>query len=83
METHPYYGPGNVIIDSCARCEFVWLDFGELKQIADAPGADRGVRKPPPLDTSDTLMPRERAASSVDVGTGALDVLLDLLSSDS
>ena len=32
-----FSGPGNVVIDSCARCELVWLDFGELRQIADAP----------------------------------------------
>ena len=45
MTTHPYYGPGNVVIDSCERCELVWLDFGELKQIADAAGKDRGTRQ--------------------------------------
>jgi Zn-finger nucleic acid-binding protein len=42
METHPYYGPGNVVIDSCGSCDVIWLDFGELKQIVDAPGRDRG-----------------------------------------
>ena len=42
MDVHPYYGPGNVIIDTCGRCDIVWLDFGELRQIADAPGQDRG-----------------------------------------
>jgi Zn-finger nucleic acid-binding protein len=36
----------NVIIDTCAACDLVWLDFGELKQIEDAPGQDRG-RIPP------------------------------------
>jgi Zn-finger nucleic acid-binding protein len=41
MDVHPYYGPGNVVIDTCDRCNVVWLDFGELKQIADAPGRDR------------------------------------------
>lgn len=47
MEVHPYYGPGNVVIDTCARCDAVWLDFGELRQIADAPGRDRGSRNVP------------------------------------
>ena len=44
MEVHPYFGPGNVIIDSCAACDLIWLDFGELKQITEAPGRDRGAR---------------------------------------
>lgn len=44
MATHPYFGPGSVVIDTCEPCDLVWLDLGELKQIADAPGADRGRR---------------------------------------
>ena len=42
MDVHPYYGPGNVVIDTCRKCDLVWLDFGELQQIGDAPGFDRG-----------------------------------------
>jgi Zn-finger nucleic acid-binding protein len=42
MDVHPYYGPGNVVIDTCRKCDLVWLDFGELQQITDAPGLDRG-----------------------------------------
>ncbi|WP_417851148.1 zf-TFIIB domain-containing protein [Thalassoglobus sp.] len=38
METHPYYGPGNAVIDSCHRCQLVWLDTGELTAIERAPG---------------------------------------------
>lgn len=38
MEVHPYYGPGNQIIDSCVRCGLVWIDSGELTAIAHAPG---------------------------------------------
>ena len=45
LATHPYYGPGNVIIDSCDTCDVIWLDFGELRQIVDAPGRDRGGRE--------------------------------------
>jgi Zn-finger nucleic acid-binding protein len=45
MATYPYYGPGNVVIDTCDACNVVWLDFGELKQIVDAPGQDRGGRE--------------------------------------
>ena len=47
MATHPYYGPGNVVLDSCGACDLVWLDFGELKQIVDAPGKDRSTRQMP------------------------------------
>jgi len=43
MDTHPYYGPGNFVIDSCPHCALVWLDYGELRIIANAPGRDRGV----------------------------------------
>lgn len=39
MEVHPYYGPGNQIIDSCPRCGLVWVDWGELTAIERAPGA--------------------------------------------
>jgi Zn-finger nucleic acid-binding protein len=41
MDTHPYYGPGNVVIDNCTRCAVIWLDYGELAIIRDAPGKDR------------------------------------------
>ena len=44
MDVHPYYGPGNVVIDSCGQCNLIWLDFGELTQITDAPGRDRGQK---------------------------------------
>ncbi len=38
MEVHPYYGPGNVVIDSCAGCGLIWLNHGELAAIERAPG---------------------------------------------
>ena len=37
MDTHFYCGPGNIVIDDCARCELNWLDAGELRTIAHAP----------------------------------------------
>ncbi len=37
MDTHPYGGPGNVVIDTCEACEVHWLDRGELRRIALAP----------------------------------------------
>lgn len=45
MATHPYFGAGSVAIDTCDTCDLVWLDLGELKQISDAPGPDRGRRR--------------------------------------
>ncbi|MGM0595802.1 MAG: zf-TFIIB domain-containing protein [Myxococcota bacterium] len=36
METHPYYGPGRVVIDSCAHCSLIWLDQGEMTKIEKA-----------------------------------------------
>lgn len=40
MDTHPYAGPGNVVIDVCAPCGVLFLDHGELSLIRDAPGRD-------------------------------------------
>ena len=38
MESHPYYGPGNVVLDTCSTCKLAWLDHGELAKIVRAPG---------------------------------------------
>jgi Zn-finger nucleic acid-binding protein len=45
MDVHPYYGPGNIVIDTCAACELLWLDHGELASVIDAPGRDRRVER--------------------------------------
>jgi Zn-finger nucleic acid-binding protein len=37
MDTHPYCGPGNVIIDTCEDCSVNWLDYGELQRVVRAP----------------------------------------------
>lgn len=50
FDTYPHSGPGNVVIDNCMRCDVVWLDFGEIRQIVDAPGRDRGSREVQRLD---------------------------------
>ena len=42
MSVHPYYGPGNIVIDNCVSCKIIWLDYGELGKVVDAPGRDRG-----------------------------------------
>ena len=38
METHFYFGGGNVVIDDCENCSLDWLDHGELRRIAAAAG---------------------------------------------
>jgi Zn-finger nucleic acid-binding protein len=79
MMTHPYYGPGNVVLDSCEPCELIWLDFGELRQIVDAPGKDRGTRQHPrPVQGEDSLS-GARYAPSDSTGDSVPTDLLDLL----
>ena len=51
MDTHPYMGPGNIIIDTCEPCVVNWLDYGEL---------DRVVRAPDPAVPYSTLAIKER-----------------------
>jgi Zn-finger nucleic acid-binding protein len=72
MNVHPYYGPGNVVIDTCSRCELIWLDFGELKQITEAPGRDRGRR---------SAMTSSMDAPSEGISSDPLDLLTDLFGS--
>ena len=36
MDTHPYAGAGNIVIDNCARCRLNWLDSGELHRVVTA-----------------------------------------------
>ena len=38
MEVHPYYGAGRAIIDSCAACQLIWIDQGELTSLERRPG---------------------------------------------
>ena len=38
MCVHAYHGPGNVVVDSCSKCWFTFLDYGELASIEQAPG---------------------------------------------
>lgn len=81
LATHPYYGPGNVVIDTCAVCEVVWLDFGELRQIVDAPGRDRGSRNLEPLiDDVDTSREGAGDRAGDRDESDALDLLLKLFS---
>jgi len=37
MDTHPYGGPGNIVIDNCPRCWVNWLDYKEFRRVITAP----------------------------------------------
>ena len=50
FDTYPHLGPGSVVIDNCTRCDLLWLDFGEMRKIVDAPGTDRGSHNVPRFD---------------------------------
>jgi Zn-finger nucleic acid-binding protein len=39
MDTHPYAGPGNIVIDNCPDCRLNWLDHRELRRVVRAPGS--------------------------------------------
>jgi len=41
MHTHPYAGPGNVVIDNCADCGVNWLDHNEINRIVRSPDRRR------------------------------------------
>jgi hypothetical protein len=43
MLSHLYGGPGNIVIDTCERCQVNWLDSGELRRAAIAPDGPRRV----------------------------------------
>jgi Zn-finger nucleic acid-binding protein len=50
METFQYMGPGNIVIDTCHHCDLIWLDYGELPKVVNAPGRDRGVPRKKPVE---------------------------------
>ena len=33
MDTHPYFGGGNVVVNTCERCSVIWLEAGKLALI--------------------------------------------------
>lgn len=87
FETYPHFGPGNVVVDNCTSCDLIWLDFGEMRKIVDAPGRDRGVRHVPPVDDEvarqvfsksslgDEDGPRMRRRESADPLTALFDAI--------
>jgi Zn-finger nucleic acid-binding protein len=47
MDTHPYSGPGNFVIDNCPSCRVNWLDYEEFRRAVTAP--DRAFRDDNPI----------------------------------
>ena len=75
LDTHPYYGPGNIIIDTCNTCHTVWLDPKELARVVNAPGNDRGSAhqaKMPPLRS---IVAHAAAEPEFESGASLLDFL--------
>jgi Zn-finger nucleic acid-binding protein len=75
FETYPHSGPGNVVIDSCLSCDLIWLDYGEMKRIVDAPGRDRGSRQIPRTDDTYVRKGEEDATDREDPVRNLFDLL--------
>jgi Zn-finger nucleic acid-binding protein len=83
FDTRAHLGPGNVVIDSCAACDVIWLDFGEMRQIVDAPGRDRGSRQMPRIEDDEHAGQRAVPADEEEISPRdphPLGFLIDLLS---
>ncbi len=78
MATHPYYGPGTIVIDTCPHCDLIWLDYGELAQAVNAPGWDRGSAYRPKAK-AEALEWRDERETDEDRGRIDLVDLLDAL----
>jgi Zn-finger nucleic acid-binding protein len=65
MATFQYNGPGNIVIDTCHACDLIWLDFGELKKVVNAPGRDRGVPRKLPKKEANSPEDKDREDRSV------------------
>jgi Zn-finger nucleic acid-binding protein len=50
MDTHPYAGGGNAVVDTCEACAIIWLDAGELA-IIERHIPHESPRVPPPAVT--------------------------------
>lgn len=66
METHPYYGPGTAVINSCAHCKVTWMDHRELSSIICAPGF-RHDRNSSPVSQTLNPSPKEIQDDSLEI----------------
>ncbi len=78
LEAHPYYGPGNVVIDSCAECGLVWLDQGEMTRVEHASGGYSGLLTPGASGTGNLTVVAGISVPDPTAGT-PLRMLADLL----
>jgi Zn-finger nucleic acid-binding protein len=67
MEVHPYYGPGNIVVDSCVDCGFIWLDHGELTRVEQA-SSGRSTSTYTTCGTTSPLSERAMNAPPVNYG---------------
>ncbi len=81
MDVHPYYGPGNIVIDTCADCGLMWLDHGELTRVEQASPTQTPVPAWNHSEEADTAeQPRtERSDESEAAQRSPLRFLADLL----
>jgi Zn-finger nucleic acid-binding protein len=70
MDTHPYFGGGNAVVDTCERCGLIWLDAGELAIIERYVPHVRQVE--PPLPLSGVSGPPDSSAAAAGGFLGAL-----------
>jgi Zn-finger nucleic acid-binding protein len=78
MEAHPYFGGGNAVVDTCDRCDLIWLDAGELAVIERYIPHQHHIEPPLNLDRDAGPAPdllRQEAAG----GEGIISLLDGLL----
>ena len=66
MATFQYMGPGNIVIDTCHSCDLIWLDYGEITKVVNAPGRDRGVPRKKPVESAEEVKKEEKKRSVID-----------------
>lgn len=63
MDTHPYGGGGAVVVDTCSHCHLIWLDAGEIDDIARHQPHGRSATADPIMLTSTAGSCREPGSS--------------------
>ncbi len=82
METHPYYGPGNIVVDTCSECGYLWLDHGEISRVENASYVRRSTQytwDSPPETVSERLQGAAMPPAVDYTDDSGLRVIADLL----